>query len=292
MSTHEPIDYPNAWRRWMTDYNEGLGLVYERLILNDFLEALAKRFAVRSVLEAPIYGMAGATGINSVRFAQLGIPVTLVDVSAERLREVRRLWEELGLLDRLTLVCVPDGAPLPFADGEFDLVWNWAALWHLPDADATLGEMARVSRDLLFTAMPNRMQIGYLLRRFLLEREFFDWVADARWADIALARRALERRGLRLAEQGVLDVPPWPDTVMPAREVLARLGLGTAAQSRFEGEAWEWSTMAYYTGEKPELKAQMDRYAVLERAPIPWQLKSVWAHHRYLLMRKDASAAR
>lgn len=288
----QPIDYPNAWRRWMTDYNEGLGLVYERLILNDFLEALAGRFAIRSVLEVPIYGMAGATGINSVRFAQLGIPVTLVDVSAERLRAVQALWAELELLDKVTFVCVPDGAPLPFDESSFDFVWNWAALWHLPDARDTLREMVRISRNLLFTAMPNRMQIGYLLRRYLLEREFFDWVADARWADIHRARRVLEASGMRLIEQGVLDVPPWPDTVMPAREVLARLGLGGAAQSRFEGEAWEWSTMAYYTGQKPDLKAQMNRYAFLERAPIPWQLKSVWAHHRYVLMQKGTTPAR
>lgn len=283
---YDPIDYPNAWRRWMTDYNEGLGLVYERLILNDFLEALARRFAIGSVLEAPIYGMAGATGINSVRFAQLGIPVTLVDVNAERLAEVERLWGELGLLDQATFVHVPEGDPLPFDSNSFDFVWNWAALWHSTDAGDLLREMVRVSRNLVFTAMPNRMQIGYVLRRYLLEREFFDWVADARWADIGLARAVLEDNGLTLIEQGVLDVPPWPDTVMPAREVLARLGLGSAAQVRFEGDAWQWSTMAYYSGEKPELKTQMDRYAVLERAPIPWRLKSIWAHHRYVLMQK------
>ncbi|MDQ4076265.1 MAG: class I SAM-dependent methyltransferase [Chloroflexota bacterium] len=279
-------DYDNAWRQWMTDYNEGLGLVYERLILNDFLDRLVRRHGIESVLEVPLYGMAGTTGLNSIRLAQQGIHVTLVDVSAARLREVRRLWGEIGLLHRASFVCVPDPSVLPFEDEQYDLVWNWAALWHLPDAAATLREMARVTGDLIFTAMPNKLQVGYLLRKHLLEPEFFDWVRDERWSNINLARRVLEEESLQLVEQGVLDVPPWPDTVMPAREVLARLGLGEPLGSRFEGDAWEWSTMAYYTGEKPELKVQMDRYAFLERAPLPWWLKVIWAHHRYLVMQK------
>ncbi len=270
----------------MTDYNEGLGLVYERLILNDFLEDLLRRHHIRTVLEVPIYGMAGATGLNSVRFAQLGAHVTLVDVNAERLAEVRRLWGELGLLDRAEFIHIADPHKLPFKDNAFDFVWNWAALWYLPNAIATLHDMARVSANLVFTAMPNRMQMGYLLRKYLLEKEFFDWVTDESWADINQPRRVLEQTGLRLIDQGVLDVPPWPDTVMPAREVLKRLGFDKGAQERFEGDAWEWSTMAYYTGEKPELKVQMDGYAFLERAPIPWQLKVIWAHHRYILLQK------
>lgn len=282
----EPIDYPNAWRRWMTDYNEGLGLVYERLILNDFLEALVRRFQIRTVLEVPIYGMAGATGINSIRFAQLGCHVTLVDVNEERLSEVRRLWDELGLLNQVEFVYLPDPGALPFTSSAFDFVWNWAALWYLPSAGATLREMARVSNNLVFTAMPNRMQMGYLLRKFLLEKEFFDWIEDESWANINQPRQVLEEVGLRLIQQGVLDVPPWPDTVMPAADVLKRLGFGKGAQERFEGDGWQWSTMAYYTGQKPELKAQMDRYAFLERVPIPWQLKVVWAHHRYILLQK------
>lgn len=275
------------WQRWMRDYNEGLGLVYERLVLNDYLDQLVERFGVRHVLEAPIYGMAGVSGINSVRFAQRGLHVTLVDVNEARLAEVRRVWRELGLDHRASFVLGPDPARFPFGDAHFDLVWNWAALWYLPDAASTLREMARTSARLVFTAMPNRLQMGYLLRRFVLERDFFERV-DERWATIGRARAVLEESGLRLVEQGVLDVPPWPDTVMPASEVLARLGLRRAgfAQRFSDAERWDWSTMDYYTGRRPELKAKMDSYAVLERVPLPWQLKVVWAHHRFILMEK------
>ena len=270
-----------AWKRYLTDYNEGLGLVYERLVLNDFLAALCAEYGVETVLEAPIFGMAGVPGINSVAMAQAGAKLTLVDGHAERLAGVERIWGELGL--PATFVCHEDWGRLPFADGAFDLAWNWAALWYLPDPAALLRELARVSRRVVFVAMPNRAQVGYLLRKYVLERDFVQYV-DESWADAGRIRRVLEAAGVRIARQGVLDVPPWPDTVMPAGEVLKRLGLKSARlENRFSGDAWQWSTMAYYLGQQPDLRDRVMRYTWLERAPLPWRVKAVWAHHRYVV---------
>jgi hypothetical protein len=85
-------------------------------------------------------------------------------------------------------------------------------------------------------------------------------------------------------DQGVLDVPPWPDTVMPAAEVLKRLGIKSRRlEAQFSGDGWSWSTMAYYLGQEPDLYDRVINYAWLDRASIPWQLKLVWAHHRYIL---------
>jgi len=97
-------------------------------------------------------------------------------------------------------------------------------------------------------------------------------------------RQVLEGAGLRIAAQGVLDVPPWPDTVMPAAEVLRRLGIRSQRlESRFTGDAWSWNIMEYYLGRQPDLRARVMKYAFLDRAPLPWPLKAVWAHHRYLI---------
>jgi SAM-dependent methyltransferase len=273
-----------AWRRYLTDYNEGLGLVYERFVLNDFLAGLARQYAVRDVLEAPLYGMAGVSGINSVELARAGCRVTLADDNAERLAGVRRIWSELGLPAQY--VEVADWSHLPFADGAFDLGWEWAGLWYLRDAAGLLRELARVSRRVVFVAMPNRRQVGYLLRKYVLEPEFVQRV-DERWTDMGLIRRTLEGAGLRIVRQGVLDVPPWPDTVMPASEVLRRLGLRSRRlESRFSGDAWQWSTMDYYLGRQPALRQKVMRYAFLDRVRLPWQLKAAWAHHRYLVALK------
>jgi hypothetical protein len=278
----------SAWKRYLTDYNEGLGLVYERFVLNDFLMALRREYGVETVLEAPLFGMAGVSGINSVILAQAGAAVTLVDDHAERLAAVERIWGELDLAGQFLHHARWD--ELPLADDTFDLAWNWAALWHLPDGlpEALLHELVRVSRRAVFVAMPNRIQIGYLLRKYLLERDFVNYV-DEDWADIRRVRRVLEDAGVRIVRQGVLDVPPWPDTVMPASEVLQRLGIrSTKLERQFSGDSWEWSTMAYYLGEQPELYDRVMRYAWLDRVPLPWQVKAVWAHHRYLVGIKES----
>jgi SAM-dependent methyltransferase len=281
---------------YLTDYNEGLGLVYERFVLNDFLLALKRTYDITTVLEAPIFGMAGVSGINSVALSKAGADVTLVDDHHQRIQEIERIWDELALPARF--VHHTEWERLPFPDDSFDLAWNWAALWHLPDGSpegpqrpaALLRELARVSRHVVFVAMPNRMQVGYLLRKYLLERDFVDQV-DETWADMGRVRRVLEEAGLRLAPKGhgVLDVPPWPDTVMPASEVLARLGIRSKRlEDRFSGDSWQWSTMAYYSGEQPDLYERVMRHAWLERAPLPWQVKAVWAHHRYVVALKGS----
>lgn len=285
MSAQHPIEPtpPDRWRKYLTDYNEGLGLVYERLMLNDFLDALQKKYALQSVLEAPLYGMAGVSGINSVSLARNGAHVTLVDDNAERLEGIQHIWRELGL--RATFVLQSPLSNLQFSSRSFDLVWNWAALWYLPDPEKWIGEMVRVSRHLVFIAMPNRAQVGYWMRKYVLEKDFVRYVNES-WANIGRVKNILRDWDCQILDEGVLDVPPWPDTVMPAAEVLKHLGIQSPEMhARFEGDGWQWSSMDYYLGKKPELKAQMERYAFLERAPIPWQIKSIWAHHRYVVAR-------
>jgi SAM-dependent methyltransferase len=270
-----------TWKQYLTDYNEGLGLVYERFVLNNFLQVLREEYHIESVLEAPLFGMAGVSGINSVGLAQSGASVTVVDDHAERLAAVERIWDELDLPARF--VKHDDWAQLPFPDRAFDLAWNWAALWYLADPAALLRELARVSGRVVFAAMPNRVQIGYLLRKYVLEREFVNHV-DEGWADIGRVRRVLESVGVRVVDQGVLDVPPWPDTVMPASQVLQKLGIRSRKlEGQFSGDSWQWSTMAYYLGQQPDLYERVMRYAWLDRAPVPWRIKAVWAHHRYLV---------
>jgi hypothetical protein len=272
----EPI-----WKKYLTDYNEGLGVVYERFVLNDYLDRLADEYGIRTVLEAPVYGMAGVSGINSVRLAQRGCEVTLVDCVDERLSGITRIWRELGLPARFVLH--QDFGRLPFEDGTFDLAWEWAGLWYLPNAESLLRELVRVSRKLVFVAMPNNLQVGYLMRKYLIDRDFFSTV-DERWVEMRRVKRVLRDAGLRFIDQGVLDVPPWPDTVMPAAEVLKRLGIKSKKlEAQFTGDGWTWSTMAYYLGQEPDLYDRVIKYAWLDRAPIPWQLKLVWAHHRYIL---------
>ena len=275
-----------SWRRYLSDYNEGLGLVYERFVLNDFLLDLAQRHDLRSVLEAPLYGMAGVSGINSFALAQEGATVTLADDNAERLAGVERIWrEDLRLPVNLARVAPGGWHSLPFADGSFDLAWEWAALWYIDNPAGLLAELARVSRKLVLVAMPNTWQVGYWMRKWVIDREFF-YNHDETWTDMSRIIGLLQDMGLEVVEQGVLDTPPWPDTVMPANEALKRLGIRSRRlEQQFTGDNWEWNTMAYYMGQEPDLRERVIQYAWLDHAPLPWQVKAVWAHHRYVVAR-------
>ncbi|MDQ3247837.1 MAG: class I SAM-dependent methyltransferase [Chloroflexota bacterium] len=276
----------NTWRKYLTDYNEGLGLVYERFVLNDFLDNLRQRHHIQSVLEAPLYGMAGVSGINDVILAQNGVDVTMVDDNAERIRGVQRIWRD-DLRLPVNLVHTPPAGwdQLPFADHAFDLTWSWAGLWYIQNPAGLLRELVRTSRNLVFVAMPNNLQVGYWMRKLVIDREFFA-AHDERWTDIGRIRRILEAAGVEIIEQGVLDVPPWPDTVMPANEVLKRLGIRSKnLEAQFTGDGWRWSTMAYYLGQEPDLRNRVMKYAWLDQVAWPWQIKAVWAHHRYLVGR-------
>ncbi len=270
-----------VWKKYLTDWNEGLGVVYERFVLNDYLDRLVDRFNLQTVLEAPLYGMAGVSGINSVRLAQRGCAVTLVDNNWERLIGITKIWGRLNLSAKF--VYHDDWVKLPFPDNSFDLAWQWAGLWYLPNAQVLLKELVRVSRRLVFVAMPNNLQVGYLLRKYLIDRDFFPTI-DERWVSMNRIKRVLKTSGLNFVDEGVLDVPPWPDTVMPAAEVLKRLGIRSQKlNQQFTGEGWTWNTMAYYLNEQPDLRERVMKYAFLDHAPLPWQIKAIWAHHRYVV---------
>jgi SAM-dependent methyltransferase len=270
-----------VWKKYLTDWNEGLGVVYERFILNDYLDEIIDRHNVKTVLEAPLYGMAGVSGINSVRLAERGCDVTLVDDNKERLTGIIKIWQELDL--PADFIHHTDYSHLPFDNNSFDMAWEWAGLWYLPNAEALLKELVRVSRNVVFVAMPNNIQVGYLMRKYVIDKDFFPTV-DEKWVQMKRIKQTLRAEGVNFIDEGVLDVPPWPDTVMPAAEVLKRLGIKSKKlDDQFTGEGWTWNTMAYYLGEEPDLRDRVMKYAWLDHARLPWQLKTIWAHHRYVL---------
>ena len=108
--------------------------------------------------------------------------------------------------------------------------------------------------NLVFVAMPNNIQVGYWMRKLVIDRDFFAH-HDERWTETGRIRRILAEARVRFVDEGVLDTPPWPDTVMPANEVLKRLGIRSRKlEEQFTGDGWQWSTMAYFTGEQPDLR--------------------------------------
>jgi SAM-dependent methyltransferase len=250
----------------------GIGVVYEQFMLNRLLARIVAKYAVKNALEAPIFGMAGLSGINSMDLTRLGADVTLVDTDEGRLSETKKAWKLAGRKARFVLA--EHAESLPFKDSEFDLVLNFAALWHVRDPEMMLREMARVSSDIVLVCMPNQWNPMFMMRRLAGRLP-----AHHAWADIRRIKRSMEGCGFEAVETGLLDIPPWPDTVIPLKSVLSPLGIR-------KGDAWRWSMLDYYSGKNDKMKAEAEGFSFIEDSPLPGSIKLPWAHHRYAIFRK------
>jgi len=249
----------------------GIGVVYEQFMLNRLLCRIAKENGVASALEFPLRGMAGLTGINSIGLADMGVRVTLAD-KEEHIATAKAAWQKAKR--KANLVEIETGK-LPFGNSEFDLSYNFAALWHLGNPEAVIGEMCRVSRNVVLVCMPNPLNPVFQARRFAGMLP-----AGHAWADNRRIARGLEDNGFTVVEKGLLDIPPWPDTVVPIKK-LVPFGKGKKG-------AWRWSMLDYYSGKSPGLKEKAERFAFIEDSSLPRFVKALWAHHAYVVAkRKD-----
>lgn len=117
-----------------------------------------------SLLEAG----SGSGGLSAY-LAKLGYRTTLLDQSAAALALARRVYESLGLQGQFF-----DGDlfRMPFADDEFDCVWNSGVMEHFSDEVIVQGlkEMARVSRRHVVVLVPNAACVFYRASKWALEQ--------------------------------------------------------------------------------------------------------------------------
>ena len=128
----------------------GIGVVYEQFRLNLLLEKIVKKYRIKKVLEAPIYGMAGLTGINSMGWVDLKAGITLAD-EKQYIEIAKKAWRVAG---RNAEFVELKKTKLPFKDKEFDFGYNFAALWHLNQAEEGIAELCRTSK-IVMVCMPN-----------------------------------------------------------------------------------------------------------------------------------------
>ncbi len=276
----------STWRTYFHDYYEGLGTTYERVLLHKIFRKLDEQYAIQSVLEVPSFGMTGVSGINSMWWAREGKTVTVVDTNAERLALIQQVWKRVGL--SATFVQHENFNQLPFENQQFDLTWNFAALWFVPDLAAFVKEVQRVTRKVILISVPNHTGWGYRLREKYAVNLQGIHLENIRPSTVV---RHFASQGWQLVESELFDVPPWPDIAMKKEDLFQKLGLAPLLRwwaSRKKGpssEAAKPKTIVdFYAGRAPELETEILRFAFLENAPKIF--KKVWAHHRYFVFTK------
>lgn len=179
-----------------------VGVTPERFVLR-------REFLLRRVdTGARVLDVGCGEGAFTAALAEHGADATGVDVSGEALRRARVAHPELDL--RLVEV----GAPLPFADRSFDVVWAGEVLEHVFDVVALLDEIARVliRGGLLLASTPNHPRLG-ILRLALSPRAFaehFDPRSDhVRFFNARSLRDLLADSGFdRVTIDAAAGVPP------------------------------------------------------------------------------------
>lgn len=289
-----PIIY--NWQKHFEDYDEGLGSSYERVVLNNLLDRIVKKYYIKTVLEAPCFGFTGITGINSMNLAKNGLDITLMDSKGVRIRMIEEVWNRVGL--SASLIHSADFNELPFPDNSFDLSWNFSAVWFVKDPDRFLKELVRVTKTAVLIIVPNTFGLGYILQKISSKRknlctEDIDHY-NPEWIKRKVIVRKMIELGWKLKEHNLIDCPPWPDIGMKKEDFLRMLGLGLLLdndrlfhkKTGKEDVTRKRAIIEYYAENDKEFPDRMMKYYWFERI-APYFIKLFWAHHHYYLLIKE-----
>jgi|SRR5690554_799991 hypothetical protein len=274
------------WRNYFHTEDEGLGSSYERVILNQLLTRICQKYEIQKVLEAPLFGFTGISGINSMNMAREGKEITLIDDNSERLVMIEKLWKECKF--PVNLLYSENFLSLPTDDNEFDMSWNFSALWFVQNLESFLTELDRITKRVILIIVPNRTGPGFILQKIMGKKRYNKFV-NLSWIKFSRFSRIMNSLGWQLIEERLIDCPPWPDIGMKKELFAKKLCLGFLLDKDVD-ETEGASIMSYYRGKDEDFPQRMLKYNRLEQL-LPEILKRFWAHHHYYLyIRKPVSS--
>jgi len=259
---------------------EAFGVLYERFAMGRLLAGIARGHGISSAVELPARGAKAMPSMYSHGLVEAGCRVTLVN-GVER---SRRLWERLGLADRVEWVRADriDRTDLP--DGSFDLAWNFATFPTAEDPDALAREMCRISRRFVLVLSVNRGNVGFPCHRLAHRWSGIPWThGDVRFNSHGHVRRFLRSHGLRIRRWGFVDCPVWPDSLGFRDLRLHRLNVDL--------DTVEWASDYFDYAANGGPPAWIRAVWLFERLPLPRFLKTFYSHLFFVLAEKPTGRA-
>lgn len=252
---------------------EGKGLDFERYALNRLFGRLVRRHGIRSVLEIPAKGEKAMPSIYSVAFAEAGCEVSLVNGQPKS----RWAWDELGHPVRWLECEEPARSGLP--GGGWDLVWNFMALAQHGSPLALLQEMVRLSRGFVLFVGVNRFNPGFFSHRACHRLFDVSWNhGDVRFMNPFFVRRLFDEQGLAVVRTGVVDCPPYPDSLGFRDMRLHRMNVDL--------NTIDWDSRTIHWMRQGAYPTKIHLLYLAERLPLPWQVKLLYAHLFWVLARR------
>lgn len=249
---------------------EGKGLDYERFAMRKLFRRLVPELELQSVLELPAKGEKAMPSLYSLAFAEAGCAVTLVDPQPQS----RWAWEKLGYPVTWLEGTAPDASGLP--DAAFDLVWNFMFLSQVENKARLLSEMRRLSRRWVLYIGVNRFNPGFFSHRAV--HRWFDvpWThGDVRFMNPFHVARYFREHGLCVRQQGIVDAPPYPDSLGFRDMRLHRMNVDLNEID------WDSRTLGWMQADRYPLKLHL--LYLFERLPLPWRLKLIYSHLFWVL---------
>lgn len=258
-------------------FDEGIGIASERFFLARIIEGFMKRYQIREVLEAPVDGLMGIPGMNSVYFARMGARVTVSSPSKALLDNAKKFWQKLNLQKSVRFV--NDAKFIfPFEDESFDLVWNYCIFEHFKEG-ILLGEMKRISRKWILIVTQNKYNYGYLIHRLYHLKNGQVW--DHGYSDLMdllNLKKIIEGQDLEILKAGCFDMPPWFDTFdMHTR--------GLAKKLVKNKNKWYWSALRRGDLKRLVQDSLIRFLDIFQKILFP-PLNFLFAHHFYILASK------
>lgn len=269
----------NNWQTYFENPHEGLGSSYERVILNKLLLSIRKSYNVRNVLEAPVFGFTGLTGLNSLALYKAGCELTLLDHDKLRVQNISVLMHDLSADVNVRHTVLYNHLDLP--DAAFDLCWNFSALWFVNDLEAFLGELVRVAVKAILICVPNQTGLGYKWQKANSEVPQ-GLVFHEEYIEPELIVSKLRKLKWMLVNWDYIDCPPWPDIGMSKEKFLGRYLKKLKIITEPDTEPKHVSIVDYYKGKDPSFPDRMLKFDFLEKY-APRGFKKYWCHHRWML---------
>ncbi|MFX0198231.1 MAG: methyltransferase domain-containing protein [Candidatus Hodarchaeota archaeon] len=189
---------------------ESFGVDYERYALGKLFFRLVKRHNIRSVLEIPASGAKAAPSIYSIGFGLAGCDVTLINAA----KSAKSVWETLGLKDKVHFVACSNIEHTDLENDSFDFVWNFATFPTADNHQGLLCEMRRVSKKYVAAISVNRYNIGFPIHRAVHRYKKIPWThGDIRFNSPRRVKQFFAENKLTVVEEGLVDCPPWPDSL-------------------------------------------------------------------------------
>jgi hypothetical protein len=251
---------------------EGKGLDYERYALNKLFKRLVRNHGIRDVLEIPAKGEKAMPSIYSIAFREAGCDVTLVNAEPKS----DWAWRELGF--PVTYLECDDVEHSGLAADGYDLVWNFMYLAQHENKEALLREMVRLSRSHILFVGVNRFNPGFFSHRTVHRFFGVPWNhGDVRFMNPFFVRRYFAQRGLQIVGSGVVDTPPYPDSLGFRDMRLHRMNVDLN-KIEWDSRTIRWMKSGAYP---PKIKLLY----LAEALPLPWVVKLIYAHLFWILAR-------